>query len=71
MSMTINNQEGLHRVQRLVWGQLFGIFIKKGRETRGRSLEEAARLAGMEPSAWACRRGRLCAGDSRAVAFDG
>ena len=52
MSMTINNQEGLHRVQRLVWEQLFGIFIKKGRETRGRSLEEAARLAGMEPSAW-------------------
>ncbi len=52
MSMTINNQEDFHRARRLVWGQLFGIFIKKGRETRGRSLEEAARRAGMEPAEW-------------------
>ena len=35
MSMTINNQEDFHRVQRLVWGKLFGLFIQKGREKRG------------------------------------
>ena len=60
MSMTMNNQEDFNRVQRLVWGQLFGIFIQKGREKRGRSLEEAARLAGMEPSEWlAVEAGRV------------
>ncbi len=49
MSMTINNQE-VQRVQRLVWGKLFGHFIQKGREKRGCTVEETSRLAGMEPS---------------------
>ena len=52
MSMTINNQEDFHRVQRLVWGRFFGLFIQKGREKRGCSVEEVAPLAGMEPSEW-------------------
>ena len=51
MSMTINNQE-VQRVQRLVWGKLFGHFIQKGREKRGCTVEEVSRLAGMEPSEW-------------------
>ena len=52
MSMTINNQEDFRRVQRLVWGKLFGLFIQKGREKRGCTVEEVARLAGMETSEW-------------------
>lgn len=52
MSMTINNQEDFHRVQRLVWGRFFGLFIQKGREKRGCSVEEVAHLAGMEASEW-------------------
>jgi len=51
--MPINNQEDFHRVQRLVWGKLFGLFIQKGREKRGCTVEDVARLAGMEPSEWA------------------
>jgi len=60
MSMTINNQEDFRRVQRLVWGKLFGLFIQKGREKRGCTVEEVARLAGMEPSEWvAVEAGRV------------
>jgi transcriptional regulator with XRE-family HTH domain len=56
--MTINNQEDFHRVQRLVWGKLFGLFIQKGREKRGCTV--VARLAGMEPSEWlAVETGRV------------
>ena len=60
MSMIINNQEDFRRVQRLVWGKLFGLFIQKGRENRGCSVEEVARLAGMKPSEWlAVEAGRV------------
>ena len=60
MSMTINNQEDFRRVQRLVWGKLFGLFIEKGRENRGCTVEEVARLANMEPSEWlAVEAGRV------------
>ncbi|WP_348262619.1 helix-turn-helix transcriptional regulator [Telmatobacter sp. DSM 110680] len=60
MSMTINNQEDFHRVQQLVWGKLFGIFIQKGREKRGCTVEEVAHLAGMGPSEWlAVEAGRI------------
>ena len=39
---------------------LFGLFIQKGREKRGCAVEEVARLAGMEPSAWlAVEAGRV------------
>jgi transcriptional regulator with XRE-family HTH domain len=53
MCMTINNQENFRRVNRQVWGRMFSLFIQKGREKRGQSVEEAARLAGMEPFEWA------------------
>ena len=60
MSMTINNQEDFDRVNRQVWGQLFGLFIQKGREKGSRSVEEAAGLAGMERSEWlAVEAGRV------------
>ena len=52
MSIIINNQEDFNRVNRQVWGQLFGLFIQKGREKESRSVEEAAGLAGMERSEW-------------------
>jgi hypothetical protein len=35
------------------WPRLFGIMVQDVREFVGRSVEEAAQLAGMEPSAWA------------------
>lgn len=41
-----------HSDFRRVWGQNFGRFIQQARETQGRSIEEAARLAGVETSEW-------------------
>ena len=38
--------------RRQVWGQIFGQFIQEIRERDGRSVEEAARLAGMKASEW-------------------
>ena len=38
--------------QRRLWGQFFGDMIREARQERGRSIEEAARLAGMEVAAW-------------------
>ena len=38
--------------RRRVWGQMFGRLIQGARETAGRSIEETARLAGMEVSEW-------------------
>jgi len=35
------------------WRRLFGILVQDVREFVGRSVEEAAQLAGMEPSVWA------------------
>lgn len=40
-------------VRRQAWGRMFGTAIRKVRETRGRSLEDTAQLAGMETSEWA------------------
>jgi len=40
-------------VSRRAWRQIFGGMIRERREAIGRSLEEAARLAGMESSEWA------------------
>ena len=40
-------------IRQLVWGRLFGSCIESVRETGGRSVEEAAHLAGMEASEWA------------------
>ena len=36
----------------LFWGRTFGLFVKESREKTGRSVEEAARLAGMEARDW-------------------
>jgi len=46
-------EDDLPLTRRLVWGRLFGSCIESVRETGGRSVEEAAHLAGMEASEWA------------------
>ncbi len=38
---------------RQTWRRIFGSMLQEMRETAGRSIEEAARLAGMESSEWA------------------
>ena len=43
---------GQYHLRRTAGGLLFGGCIRKIRETKGRSVEEAARLAGMEASEW-------------------
>lgn len=53
MSMIVCSQDDFGRVNRRVWGQLFGLFIRKGREKKGYSVEQVAGLAGLEASAWA------------------
>ena len=45
-------QDDLRPVRRLVWGRLFGQCVGKTREAAGRSVEDAARLAGMATSQW-------------------
>jgi transcriptional regulator with XRE-family HTH domain len=34
------------------WGRIFGLSIQSGRKKKAYTVEEAARLACMEPSAW-------------------
>ena len=46
-------QDDLRPVRRLFWGRLFGQCVEKTREAAGRSVEQAAHLAGMETSQWA------------------
>jgi transcriptional regulator with XRE-family HTH domain len=53
MSMTFYVSNDLRITYRLAWGQLFGSCIEKAREAGGRSIEQAAHLAGMEASQWA------------------
>jgi len=53
MSMTFYGQDDLRPVRRLVWERLFGQCVGRTREAAGRSVEEAARLAGMATSQWA------------------
>jgi transcriptional regulator with XRE-family HTH domain len=52
MSMIVCSQDDLGRVNRRVWGRIFGLFIRKGRERKGYSVEQVAGLAGLEPSTW-------------------
>ena len=52
MSMIINNQEDFNRVNRQVWGQLFGIFMRKARQNSCVPMEVIALLAGMSTSEW-------------------
>jgi 2-keto-3-deoxy-galactonokinase len=53
MSTMFYGQDDLRPVRRLVWGRLFGQCVEKTREAAGRSVGEAACLAGMEASEWA------------------
>jgi transcriptional regulator with XRE-family HTH domain len=46
-------QHDLPLTRRQACSRLFGTCVEKTREARGRSVEEAARLAGMEASQWA------------------
>lgn len=39
-------------IRRRVWSEMFGRFIRSAREKKGRSIEEAARLAGMTVAEW-------------------
>ena len=43
----------LKQIEVRTWRSLFGSMVQDCREARGRSVEEAARLAGMESSEWA------------------
>jgi hypothetical protein len=53
MSIYFYVQDDLRQANSQSWGRLFGTCIEKTREACGRSLEEAARLSGMETSEWA------------------
>jgi transcriptional regulator with XRE-family HTH domain len=53
MSMQFNMQDDFSLARRQARGRLFGSCIEKTREAGGRSVEEAAHLAGMEASQWA------------------
>jgi hypothetical protein len=46
--MIVCSQDDFGRVNRRVWGRLFGLFIRKGREKKGYSVEQVAGLAGLE-----------------------
>jgi hypothetical protein len=60
MSMMFSMQEDPISIRRRYLGRLFGRCIASIRQTRGRSVEEAARLAGMEISDWmAVEAGRV------------
>jgi transcriptional regulator with XRE-family HTH domain len=58
--MQINGQNDLCQASSPFWGRIFGLSIRSGREKKAYSVEEAARLSGMEPSAWlAVEAGRV------------
>jgi transcriptional regulator with XRE-family HTH domain len=52
MCMMFYGQDSFRPVRRKAWGKMFGLFIQSGRKKMGYSVEEAACLAVMEPSAW-------------------
>jgi 2-keto-3-deoxy-galactonokinase len=51
--MMFYGQDDLRSIRRMVWGRLFGQCVGKTRQAAGRSVAEAALLAGMESSEWA------------------
>jgi hypothetical protein len=53
MSMASNTQQDFQATRRQAWGRLFGRSIEKTRQATGRSIEEAAFLAGMDRAEWA------------------
>jgi hypothetical protein len=52
ISIRINYPNGLRQANSQFWGRIFGLSIQSGRKKKAYSVEEAARLAGMEWSAW-------------------
>ena len=52
MSMSIRNQKQFNEVTRRVWGQLFGIFMRKARQNSCVPMEVIALLAGMSTAEW-------------------
>jgi hypothetical protein len=50
--MSIRNRKQFNEVTRKVWGQLFGIFMRKARQNSCLRLEVIALLAGMSTSEW-------------------
>jgi hypothetical protein len=52
MSITSFNEDALCQVRRMAWGRLFGNCIEETRIACDRSVDEAARLAGMGTSEW-------------------
>src|ERR1035437_4376493 len=60
MSMLICSQKKSSEVIRQVWGQLFGIFMRRARESSVLPLEGVARLAGLRVEEWlAIEAGRV------------
>jgi transcriptional regulator with XRE-family HTH domain len=60
MSIQVYCQDDLPQANRQPWGRIFGSSIENGRDKKAFSVEEAAGLAGMEPSAWiAVEAGRV------------
>ena len=60
MSITFHVQDDLRQASSLFWGRIFGLSIQSGRKKKAYTVEEATRLAGMEPSAWlAIEAGRV------------
>ena len=52
MSMSIPSRKQFREVTRKVWGQLFGIFMRRARENSCLPLEAVALLAGMSATEW-------------------
>ena len=52
MSMSIRNQKQFNEVTRRVWGQLFGIFMRKARQNSCVPMEVIALLSGMSTEEW-------------------
>lgn len=68
MSMTHRSSSqrtsaSLKQIEVRTWRSLFGSLVQDCREARGRSVEESARLSGMEPSEWAAIEAGLIPAD--------
>jgi hypothetical protein len=50
--MSIRNQKQFNEVVRKVWGQLFGIMMRKARQNSCLPLEAVALLSGMSTEEW-------------------
>ena len=52
MSMSVHNQKKFNETTRKIWGQLFGIFMRKARQNGYLPLEATACLAGLSTAEW-------------------